>query len=74
MKRATLALGIISFALTVTAAPRPVDQARGHRLGLCYYENVDPVQSVPEVTSSLALAIIGMAAIGVAASLHRKKI
>jgi hypothetical protein len=75
MKRITLALSIVSLALTVTAAPRSGVHERDRRVGRHSYTNVELIQSVPEVTPTLALAIIGMASLGVAAvSLNRKKI
>jgi len=74
MKRITLALSIVSLALTVTAAPRSEVHERDHLVGRASYDNVEPIQSVPEVTPTLALAIIGMASLGVAmVALNRKR-
>jgi hypothetical protein len=72
MKIITLAISSISLALTVTAAPR--SGVRDHLVGRASYNNVEPIQSVPEVTPTLALAIIGMASLGVTVvALNRKK-
>jgi hypothetical protein len=74
MKIITLAISSVSLALTVTAAPRSGVPERDHLVGRASYANVEPIQSVPEVTPTLALAIIGMASLGVTVvALNRKK-
>ena len=73
MKKLTLAISIVSFALTVAAAPHSGE--RSHWMGR--HDNVDnavvPQGSVPDSTPTLALAILGIAALGLTgASLKRR--
>ena len=65
MKKAVFALGLMSFALTLSAAPRSSNTQREPSLGRCTY-STDSVQTIPEVASTLGLAAFAFAALGVA--------
>jgi len=74
MKKIMLALSIVSVALTVAASPREGHE-RSQWLGRHGYDHDDvPQASVPEGSSTLALAAIGIVSLGfVAISVNRKK-
>lgn len=74
MKKLTLALGIVSLALTVSASPRTEGHERSQWLGRHGYDHdVVPYASVPEATSTMALAIMGIAALGAAGAISKKR-
>lgn len=69
MKKAVLTFGMVAFAFSLSAAPI---SDSNQRLGRCVYD--DTQSSVPEATSTLALAAIGFACLGFASmALNRKK-